>query len=238
MRAFAILAVALLLAGCTSSPDDNGDDGSDTTTSGSKTGSATRTGTGTSSVTGSSTGGPGANEAPTANVTADLDNGTAPMHVNFTLTGSDPDGDALNWTFDADGDGTPEANGTTLPAAFQHLFNASGEFRATLNVTDGNLSIAAVQLIVVAEGGEASGLIDRGEYFWEPATGMCHAKEYEELGPGVYESGYGGGTWIILEDNDVDGLQLEDNHPLSDVPNSGAQLTLADPCADGDQVAF
>lgn len=236
MRAFALLAVLVLLAGCADSGGKGGDDDSDSTST-SRTGtSGTRTATSSGSTSATGTDGP--NTPPTANVTADVDNGTAPLVVNFTLNGTDADGDALNWTFDADGDGTPEANGTTLPATVQHTYNETGEFRAALNVTDGNASVTAFRLVVVAEGGEASGLVERDEYFWEPATGMCHAKEYEELGPGVYESGYGGGTWIIVEDNDVEGLQFENNHPLADVPNSGAAMTFADPCTDGDQVAF
>lgn len=239
MRAFALLAVLVLLAGCADSGGKGGDDDSDSTsTSRTGTGTSTRTGTATSSGSTSATGTSGPNSPPTANVTADADNGTAPFMVNFTLNGTDANGDALAWTFDADGDGTPEANGTTLPATFQHTFNETGEFRAALNVTDGNASVTAFRLIVVSEGGGGGGLVERDEYFFDPVTGMCHAKEYEELGPGVYESGYGGGTWIILEDNDVDGLQLENNHPLKDVPDSGAALTFTDPCTDGDQTAF
>lgn len=244
MRIAPVLVCLLLigLAGCTEKKEDGGDDADD---GGTASGTSTRTGTGTStrtstgSASATGTGSPANNTAPTANVTADVDNGTAPLSVNFTLDASDADGDALSWTFDADGDGTPEANGTALPATVQHTFNETGEFRAELAVSDGADNVTAVRLVVVAEGGGgAGGLVERDEYFFDPVTGMCHAKEYDEEAPGVYVSGYGGGTWIIVESNDVDGLQLENNHPLADVPDSGAALTFEDPCADGDQTAF
>lgn len=245
MRAFALLSALVLLAGCADNGgngDENDDGDSSGTVSGTASGSGTRTGSGTGTRTGSATatgtGSPANNTAPTANLTADVDNGTAPLVVNFTLNGADADGDALRWTFDADADGTPEANGTSLPATVQHTFNATGQFRATLNVTDGTGNVSAVRLIAVAEGAGGASLIDRGEYFWEPSTGMCHAKEYEEEAPGVYLSEYGGGTWVIVEANDVDGLQLESNHPLKDVPDSGANMPLPDPCTSGDQIVF
>lgn len=231
MRAFALLAVLVLLAGCADSGGKGGDDDSDSTST-SRTGtSGTRTATSSGSTSATGTDGP--NTPPTANVTADVDNGTAPLVVNFTLNGTDADGDALNWTFDADGDGTPEANGTTLPATVQHTYNETGEFRAVLNVTDGEDNATVVRLIVVAEGdgGGEGALVERDDYFFDPATGMCHAKEYEELGPGVYAWG----DWTILEDNDVDGLQLENNHPAKAVPFFN--LELEDACTAGDQIA-
>lgn len=223
MRAMALLGLLLLvLPGCFGGGD--GDDG-ETTTSSTTTTSATNTTT-------SAPPAPVPNQPPGANLTADIDNGTAPLAVNFTLNATDLDGDLLNWTFDADGDGTLEANGTSadLPMNVSFTYNATGEFRAALNVTDGNASVTAFRLIVVAEG--AGSLVERDDYFFDPATGMCHAKEYEELAPGVYAWG----DWTMVEDNDVDGLQLENNHPARAVPFFN--LALEDACVSGDQTAL
>lgn len=73
---------------------------------------------------------------PTATLTADVTTGDAPLEVTFTLDGSDPDGDDLAWTFDADGDGTADEEGDELPATVVHTFGA-GNHTARLVVSDG-----------------------------------------------------------------------------------------------------
>lgn len=80
---------------------------------------------------------------------------------------------------------------------------------------------------------------DRGEYTFDPATGLCHAKEYTDVGDAgqVYESSLGGGTWGFAETNGVPGLQYEDNHPLSGT-GAGEELPVDADCTNGDQVVF
>lgn len=229
MRAMALLGLLLLvLPGCFGGSETNEPTPTESATA---TTSASSTTTSTPPV-------PVPNQPPVANLTADIDNGTAPLAVNFTLDASDTDGDDLTWTFDADGDGIPDANGThaDLPLVLAHTFNATGQFRAALNVSDGNASIVAIHLVVVQEGGAAAEFEDRGAYLFEFATGHCHAKDYTENPPGVYTSAIGGGTWVFLEDNDIEGLQYEDNHPASGL-GLGFELPVEPDCVAGDLTA-
>lgn len=57
------------------------------------------------------------------------------LNATFRLDGSDPDGDALDWTL-AFGDGN-ETNGTALPANATHAYAAAGAFNATFTLSDG-----------------------------------------------------------------------------------------------------
>lgn len=92
---------------------------------------------------------PEANEPPVAHLSADTENGTVPFNVTFTLEGTDPDGDPLSWTFDADGDGVEEANGTVLPGEFTFSFTEAGLYKASLNLSDG-LQVADTTLFINA----------------------------------------------------------------------------------------
>ena len=70
---------------------------------------------------------------PIARATADKDNGPTPLTVQFSSAGSqDPDGGALTYAWDFDGNGTTDS---TL-ANPTHTYNAAGTFNATLTVTD------------------------------------------------------------------------------------------------------
>lgn len=126
-----LLLVTLLLAGCS---DKKGDD-SDSTSAASSSGPAP------------------ANLPPTGTLNASLTNGSIPLAVNFTLTGSDLDGDPLNWTL-AFGDGN-STNGTSLPATVPHNFTASGSFNVTYTLTDG-FEQKAYNLTINATGGVAT----------------------------------------------------------------------------------
>lgn len=70
------------------------------------------------------------NRPPTAQASANPTSGPAPLAVQFTGSGNDPDGDALTygWAF---GDG-----GASTAQNPSHTYNASGVFTATLVVTD------------------------------------------------------------------------------------------------------
>lgn len=74
------------------------------------------------------------------NVTADLSatpaSGEAPLAVTFDMDGSGEGN--LTWSLDVDDDGTEEANGTSLPAQFNHTYADAGTYTARLTVTDSN----------------------------------------------------------------------------------------------------
>ena len=58
------------------------------------------------------------NQAPTAAFTATPDHGAAPLHVDFDATGStDPNGDALLYAWDLDGDGAYDDSSSATPSA-------------------------------------------------------------------------------------------------------------------------
>ncbi|MEU6159254.1 lectin [Streptomyces sp. NPDC047130] len=83
--------------------------------------------------------------APTAQASASVTSGQAPLAVSFSSAGSsDPDGDALRyaWTF---GDG-----GTSTAADPSHTYTTNGQYTATLRVTDatGKTATASVQVTV------------------------------------------------------------------------------------------
>lgn len=155
----ALLAAALLLtlafAGCA----DGGGDGdkSSTTTSPSASGSASKSGTksSTGSSTATGTGAPG-NRAPTGQLAASLENGSIPLRVNFTLNGTDADGDALSWSLSfGDGNAT---QGSALPATAAHNYTRVGNFTVRYNVTDGKANATYNVTIRVGAGGSAGGV--------------------------------------------------------------------------------
>ncbi|MET8113902.1 PQQ-dependent sugar dehydrogenase [Streptomyces prasinus] len=83
--------------------------------------------------------------APIAQAKANVTSGKAPLTVSFSSAGSsDPDGDALgySWTF---GDGA-----TSTAAGPSHTYSANGQYTATLKVTDttGRTATASVQITV------------------------------------------------------------------------------------------
>jgi len=83
--------------------------------------------------------------SPVAQARADRTSGQAPLEVSFSSAGSsDPDGDALSysWKF---GDG-----GTSTAANPSHTYTANGQYTATLTVSDGTgrSATASVQVTV------------------------------------------------------------------------------------------
>lgn len=131
--AASLLLVSIALAGCsgggepasTASTDDGKDDGP-----------LDDGGNGTKQP-------PALNRRPLPTFDADALNGSAPLLVNFSLDGADPDDDALNWTLDVDGDGTPDFNGSALPATVNHTYTEPGTFNATYTLSDGLLEAQA-----------------------------------------------------------------------------------------------
>lgn len=163
------------------------------TSSGTTSGSGTASGTSTSASSA-----PQPNQPPVAELAADTTSGTVPLNVTFSLGGSDPDGDALDWTLDADGDGTAEENGTGLPATFKFTYTAAGNFTANFTVTDGKASASKTAVVSVAEavcvpGEDAAVALPTGHYIASDA-------------PGTPDS-----LWIYEESNGLPGLQRDDS---------------------------
>ena len=88
-------------------------------------------------------------EAPTALLGADPVAGKAPLGVNLSLAGTDPEGKPLHWALDLDGDGTADRMGTSLPSTVSHDF-AVGTHLVQLAVDDGN-RITVTYLEITAE---------------------------------------------------------------------------------------
>ncbi|MFE6495745.1 ThuA domain-containing protein [Streptomyces sp. NPDC057748] len=71
--------------------------------------------------------------APVAKAAASATDGPVPLKVDFSSEGSnDPDGDALSYAWDFDGDGTYDST----EASPSHTYTAKGDFAAQLKVTD------------------------------------------------------------------------------------------------------
>lgn len=160
MRLWALLAVLLLsslvLAGCSDGGDDDDDatSSSSTSTSRSATTGATTSGTSTSgSTTSSQPGQPGqepSNTAPVGSMAiAPVANAT--QAFNFTLNGTDPEGDNIVWDL-LFGDGQSTA-GTVLPATAGHTYRLTGLYNATFTISDGRLQTTYNLTVNVTSGG-------------------------------------------------------------------------------------
>lgn len=86
---------------------------------------------------------------PTANLTADIGNGSAPLTVNFTIDASDPDGDLASWTLEFD-DGN-ETDGTEFPAVVNHTYERAGNMTVNLTVVDAAGRNTTADLVIVVE---------------------------------------------------------------------------------------
>ncbi|MER6976625.1 PQQ-dependent sugar dehydrogenase [Streptomyces carpinensis] len=87
------------------------------------------------------------NRTPEPKVAASVTNGTNPLTVQFSSTGTkDADGDALSYAWDFNADGTVDSTEAN-PA---HTFTGNGVFDATLKVTDstGRSASASVPVVV------------------------------------------------------------------------------------------
>lgn len=159
--ATALLAM-ILLSGCAEDAPSGDDDGA----SGSLSASATGT-----------TSGPAANATlAAAHLGANVTTGPAPLSANFTLNGT-----GTSWTLSF-GDGSPAANGTTLPSTLVHEFTVAGEYVVVLNVSSGGshaLSNVTVNVTAPAPAGTpfsvdlATTLPCTDCYFSPLATGNC-----------------------------------------------------------------
>ncbi|SFD72171.1 ThuA domain-containing protein [Streptomyces aidingensis] len=87
------------------------------------------------------------NRAPIARFTADRTSGPLPLEVAFDSAGSyDPDGQPVTFSWDFDGDGTPDS---TDPAP-SHTYTEAGRYTARLTVTDSEGRSAVSNLDITA----------------------------------------------------------------------------------------
>ncbi len=213
--AMATLLLITALAGClgdeTSGLEtDDGTAGDDSAGQGNQT-----TGTGNETTTAP----PVENAPPTANLVANVTNGSAPLAVAFDLEGDDEDGDDLTWSFDADGDGEADADGTELPATFAFTYEEAGNYTAVLTVSDAEAS-ASANVTITVEAPVATGPI------------ICDRPDATSYGGALYTVD---GTWFFAETNGMPGLQVENNHP------SGQGIFTNDAwadCEEGDQMVL
>ncbi|MCA1819525.1 MAG: PKD domain-containing protein [Thermoplasmatota archaeon] len=143
-----LLIFSIVLAGCSGSTDTSSSTGNGgaggaptskagagaTTSKGPAGGAGGSTGSGGGSTGGS--GGGSGNRAPTGSVVADIPQGAIPVNVTFSLKGSDPDGDAITWNLDWDGDGKTDATGKVLPDSAKHSYTAVGSYKGTFAISD------------------------------------------------------------------------------------------------------
>jgi glucose/arabinose dehydrogenase len=77
-----------------------------------------------------------ANQPPVARAAANPTNGLSPLTVNFDGTiSSDPDGDALSYAWDLDGDGSYDDSTSSQPV---YTYPSAGNYRVQLKVSDGS----------------------------------------------------------------------------------------------------
>jgi cytochrome c len=109
------------------------------------------------------------NRAPIAKAAADKTDGPAPLSVQFSSEGSrDPDGTAITYAWDLDGDGTTDSTDAN-PA---RTYTNPGNYAATLTVTDGTgktgtasvaLTVGNTKPTVAFDGPPTGGFFDWGD---------------------------------------------------------------------------
>lgn len=111
--------------------------------------------------------GPTANQAPVARISADADEGPAPLAVLFDGSESfDPDGEIVEYRWDF-GDGA-----SAMGPVVEHVYQAPGYFFPRLTVTDDRGATGTVvdsARIVTAGPGEGGGVIEG--YVWHDRSG-------------------------------------------------------------------
>ncbi len=228
MRWLSAVAVCLVLtsvSGCLEA--DAG--GADDDTSSSSTTSTSRA-PGSTSATGTTTSAPA--EASLANATANLTasvlNGTAPLNVTFQLNGTAP-GD-LSWTLLVNG--TELANGTALPANVTHVFNQTGNVTVVLTVSGASGNATANVTLAIAAGAAPDAVLADPTRCDRSATAV---------GGEIYIFDGDGGTWLFAETNGIDGLQVGNTHPAEATGQAetlGFHNAAWDLCENGDQQLF
>lgn len=90
---------------------------------------------------------PAANDPPTVSLGADFTSGARPLSVNFTATASDPDGDALTYSWDFDDNGSEDLNSGGVNTA-NNIYDLGGSYTARVTVDDGHANSATDSISV------------------------------------------------------------------------------------------
>jgi PKD repeat protein len=130
--------------------------------------------------------------APTVQGFADPGSGTAPLEVQFSATGQDPDGGALRYRWEF-GDGS-----SAFGAQPVHTYTAAGEYEATVTVTDDEGDTATDTVpVTVTEAGNRPPTVDVAA---DPVSGRGPLEVHFEAvghdpegGPLTYEWDFGDG---------------------------------------------
>ena len=97
--------------------------------------------------------------------------------VNFTATGSDPDGTVELYEWDWENDGVYDVS-SALTGNAEHTYAVVGEFLITLTVTDDKGASASTRASAVAIGSSAvynGSVFDGSNFEDEPASGTFDA---------------------------------------------------------------
>lgn len=139
------------------------------------------------------------------------DNSSIPLDqpAVFNINASDDDGDFLDFTIDADGDGEADTEGSLAPLDgeyepfnFTYSYDSTGLYNATLNLTDGTVTLERTIQINVTSDDEGSDLAPMEPINEErDVTAACPQCIF--VGPGAsasWRTGSAGGdsTWIEL----------------------------------------
>ncbi|WP_370517512.1 ThuA domain-containing protein [Pseudactinotalea sp. HY160] len=137
------------------------------------------------------------NSSPVVEVETSATTGTAPLTVDFTATGSDPDGDTpltYSWDF---GDGSA----TVDTAAATHTYTRPGEYAATVTVTDTRGATTSRGVAITAR----------------PATLMCFAGRSDDFTGDALDTGRWDG---VVRGNQE--LRIEDGSLI--IPTSSTDI--------------
>lgn len=200
---------------------DEASTSSTSTTSSSAPSSTSATGTTTSAPA------PAPLANATANLTASVLNGTAPLNVTFTLDGTAPGN--LTWTLESNG--TELANGTALPANVTHVFNQTGNVTVVLTVSGASGNASANVTLAIAGGAVPDAVVADPTRCDRSATILGALYMFEG----------DGGTWLFVETNGIDGLQVENTHPAEATGQAealGEHNAAWELCKNGDQMIF
>jgi PKD repeat protein/glucose/arabinose dehydrogenase len=98
------------------------------------------------------------NQPPLASAQANLLSGTVPLHVTFDGTGSsDPDGDAISYAWDLNGDGLYDDSTAAKPS---YTYTQPGSYTIGLKVTDSKGASATATVTIVAGNSPPQAMID------------------------------------------------------------------------------
>jgi len=171
----AVLAftVALVLSGCAGGVKEPNNAPS-TSSAFNSTSESRANGAGQDGSGGSGSGATGgtttqANQPPVGSIAASITQGSTPVNATFDLKGTDPDGDAIDWDIDFDGDQRTDKSGTTLPARVHFNYTAVGLYNVTFTIQDDKAASTSYHVLINATAAAAG----QGPLF--EASGSYHA---------------------------------------------------------------